>query len=131
MATVPSEQVTQLLVAWSKCDKEALDELMPLVYRELHRLARRRFVQEGAGHTLQTTALVHEAYLQHVRPIDVGHRVVAVELRRLSPRIPSTVVLDFEVAKSQKAGATTACVLSLSRPRKKRGRTLTAHPDTS
>jgi RNA polymerase sigma factor (TIGR02999 family) len=66
MALHSSEEVTQLLVAWSNGDKHALDRLMPLVYRELHRLARRRLVGEGAGHTLQTTALVHEAYLRLV-----------------------------------------------------------------
>ena len=66
MATFSSEEVTQLLVAWSNGDKKALDQLMPLVYQQLHRLARRRLVQEGPGHTLQTTALVHEAYLRLV-----------------------------------------------------------------
>jgi RNA polymerase sigma factor (TIGR02999 family) len=66
MGTPSSEEVTQLLVAWSKGDQAALDQLMPLVYRELHRLARRRLGRESAGHTLQTTALVHEAYLRLV-----------------------------------------------------------------
>jgi RNA polymerase sigma factor (TIGR02999 family) len=66
MATLSSEEVTQLLVAWSNGDKEALDQLMPLVYQQLRRLARHRLVQEGPGHTLQTTALVHEAYLRLV-----------------------------------------------------------------
>ena len=66
MATLSSEEVTQLLVAWSNGDKKAMDQLMPLVYQQLHRLARRRLVQEGPGHTLQTTALVHEAYLRLV-----------------------------------------------------------------
>jgi RNA polymerase sigma-70 factor (ECF subfamily) len=64
MATLSSQEVTQLLVAWGNGDKKALDQLMPLVYQQLHRLARRRLVQEGPGHTLQTTALVHEAYLR-------------------------------------------------------------------
>src|SRR2546425_9460496 len=66
MTTPSSEEVTQLLVAWSNGDQAALDQLMPLVYRELHRLARRRLGRENAGHTLQTTALVHEAYLRLV-----------------------------------------------------------------
>jgi RNA polymerase sigma factor (TIGR02999 family) len=64
MAMPSSEEVTQLLVAWNNGDQAALDQLMPLVYRELHRLARRRLGHENAGHTLQTTALVHEAYLR-------------------------------------------------------------------
>jgi RNA polymerase sigma-70 factor (ECF subfamily) len=66
MRTASSEEVTQLLVAWSNGNKAALDQLMPLVYRELHRLARRRLGRENAGHTLQTTALVNEAYLRLV-----------------------------------------------------------------
>src|SRR5262245_22234761 len=61
-----SEEVTQLLVAWSNGDKAAFDQLMPLVYRELRRLARRSLRGENADHTLQTTALIHEAYLRLV-----------------------------------------------------------------
>jgi RNA polymerase sigma-70 factor, ECF subfamily len=57
-------EVTQLLRAWSRGDRAALDQLMPLVYNELHRLAHRYLKREHAGHVLQTTALVNEAYLQ-------------------------------------------------------------------
>src|SRR6266567_2637106 len=59
-----SNDVTSLLQAWSNGDQEALDKLTPLVYAELHRLARRYMASERPGHTLQTTALVHEAYLK-------------------------------------------------------------------
>jgi len=59
-----THHVTQLLVAWGDGDKAALDELMPLVYEELRRLARRYLRKERVGHTLQTTALVNEAYLR-------------------------------------------------------------------
>ena len=58
--------VTELLVAWGEGDKEALDELMPVVYDELHRLAQHYLSRERPNHTLQTTALVHEAYLRLV-----------------------------------------------------------------
>jgi RNA polymerase sigma-70 factor, ECF subfamily len=58
--------VTQLLVAWSQGDQSALEKLLPLVYDELHRLARHYMIRERAGHTLQTTALVNEAYLRLV-----------------------------------------------------------------
>jgi RNA polymerase sigma factor (TIGR02999 family) len=58
--------VTQLLVAWSEGDSSALEQLTPMVYRELHRLARHYITQERPGHTLQTTALVNEAYLRLV-----------------------------------------------------------------
>jgi RNA polymerase sigma factor (TIGR02999 family) len=58
--------VTQLLLAWSDGDRAALDKLTPLVYAELHRLAKRYMQRESPGHTLQTTALVNEAYLKLV-----------------------------------------------------------------
>ena len=58
------QEVTQLLRAWSQGDKSVLDELYQLVYDELHRLAHRYMRRENAGHTLQTTALVNEAYLR-------------------------------------------------------------------
>ena len=60
------KDVTDLLIEWSKGDQEALNKLMPLVYDELHRLASRYLRRERHGHTLQTTALVHEAYLKLV-----------------------------------------------------------------
>lgn len=56
--------VTQLLRRWRDGDRGAAEELMPLIYRELHKLAKRYMNQEGAGQTLQTTALIHEAYLK-------------------------------------------------------------------
>jgi len=63
--TTPSEkEVTRLLIAWSNGDQAALEQLTPLVYSELHRLAHRYLGRERKGHTLQTTALVHEAYLR-------------------------------------------------------------------
>jgi len=58
------KEVTQLLQAWCSGDQRALDELMPLVYAELHRLAHSYMLRERAGHTLQTTALVNETYLK-------------------------------------------------------------------
>jgi RNA polymerase sigma factor (TIGR02999 family) len=64
-----SHQITQLLQAWSSGDTGALDRLMPLVYAELHSTARRYMAQERPGHTIQSTALIHEVY---VRLIDSG-----------------------------------------------------------
>lgn len=58
------EQVTNLLLAWQGGDEDALEELSPFVYRELHRLAGYAMAGESAGHTLQTTALVHEAFVR-------------------------------------------------------------------
>jgi len=64
--TPPSTEVTQLLLAWSEGDQTALDQLAPLVYEELRRLAHEYMRRENPGHTLQTTALVNEAYLRLV-----------------------------------------------------------------
>jgi len=64
LMTRPPHEVTELLVAWSEGDRAALDQLTPLVYEELHRLARNHMSRERQGHTLQTSALVNEAYLR-------------------------------------------------------------------
>jgi len=66
MEPVPPNSVTQLLCAWRAGDRAALDELMPLVYEELRRLARRHLRAEAPGNTLTPTALVHEAFLRLV-----------------------------------------------------------------
>src|SRR5436189_6368740 len=60
----PTAKITQLLIAWSGGRREALDDLLPLVYEELRRLAARYLRHEPGDHTLQPTALVHEAYLR-------------------------------------------------------------------
>src|ERR1700730_7056830 len=64
MSDPSSHEVTQLLQAWSDGNREALDELIPLVYEELHRLARHYMGGERPGHSLQTTDLVNEAYVR-------------------------------------------------------------------
>ena len=66
MGTRASEDVTQLLKEWSAGDSNAAAKLMPLVYEELRRLARSYVARERADHTLQATALVHEAYVRLV-----------------------------------------------------------------
>ncbi len=63
MPTPSSHEVTQLLKAWAAGDEQALEKLTPLVYEQLHRVARRYMANERPGHTLQTTALVHEVYI--------------------------------------------------------------------
>src|SRR5712691_4040706 len=62
----PPEGISQLLVKWSDGDEAALEDLMPLVYNELRRLANNYLRRERPGHTLQPTALVNEAYLKLV-----------------------------------------------------------------
>lgn len=64
MTTPAPNDVTQLLLDWSKGDKAAFDKLLPLIYDELRRVAASYLKRERAGHTLQPTALVNEAYLQ-------------------------------------------------------------------
>ena len=71
--TAPSPQgVTQLLKAWGNGEQQALDQLIPLVYTELHRLAHRYMERERSAHLLQPTALVHEAYERLVNLKDVS-----------------------------------------------------------
>jgi RNA polymerase sigma-70 factor (ECF subfamily) len=66
LADTSAEEVNRLLAAWGDGDRSALDRLIPLVERELHQLAHRYLSRERPGHTLQTTALVNEAYLRLV-----------------------------------------------------------------
>src|SRR6185295_14753323 len=66
MKKTTSPEVSELLIAWGNGDQTALDKLVPLVYQELHHLAAQHMRQEAAGHTLQTSALVNEAYLRLV-----------------------------------------------------------------
>jgi RNA polymerase sigma factor (TIGR02999 family) len=61
-----SARITQFLIDFSKGNRKALDEMLPLVYNELKRVAKHYLSQERSGHTLQTTALVHEAYIRMV-----------------------------------------------------------------
>jgi RNA polymerase sigma factor (TIGR02999 family) len=64
MAIGSAHEVTELLQAWSAGDREALERLTPIVHAELHRIAKRYIGRERPGHTLQTTALVNEAYVR-------------------------------------------------------------------
>lgn len=64
MTSAPTSEITGLLVDWSNGDQAALDKLLPLVEQELHRLAHSYMRRENRDHTLQTTALVNEAYLK-------------------------------------------------------------------
>src|SRR4029077_12164294 len=86
--------ITRMLVAWSNGDESALDKLAPAVSQELHRLARRYMRGENPGHTLQTTALVNEAY---VRLIDASHVTWQnrVHFFALSAQIMRNVLVDY------------------------------------
>ena len=66
MTKPSSQKVTQLLLAWGQGEQQALEKMIPLVHKELHRLAHRYMSRQPPGHTLQTTALLNEAYLRLV-----------------------------------------------------------------
>jgi RNA polymerase sigma factor (TIGR02999 family) len=87
LSSVPSKPISELLVRWRDGDQGALQALLPLVYDELKRLARNYLRNERPGHTLQSTALVHEAYLRLVQsPLQLQNRThffaVAARLMR-------------------------------------------------
>ena len=104
MAT-PAQEVTRLLVAWGEGQQAALDDLIPLVHRELRRLAHRYMAGEREGHTLQTTALVNEAYLRlvdcpQVRWQDRAHFFA------VSAQLMRRILVDFARSRAyQKRGA--------------------------
>ena len=96
--------VTQLLLAWSEGDRSALEELIPLVYDELHKMARRYMVREQAAHTLQTTALVNEAYLRMVdfRKVQWQNRA---HFFAVSAQLMRRILVDFARSRNyQKRG---------------------------
>jgi RNA polymerase sigma factor (TIGR02999 family) len=103
--TPTTPEITRLLVAWGEGDARAFERLAPLVYDELRRIARRYMAGEAAGHTLQATALVNEAYL---RLIDVNkvHWQNRAHFFAMSARIMRRILVDFARSKLyQKRGA--------------------------
>lgn len=87
-------EITGLLEAWGGGDKSALDRLMPLVYDELRRLAHRYMSHERPGHTLQTTALVNEAYLRLVNWKDIRWESRA-HFFAVSAQMMRRILVDF------------------------------------
>jgi RNA polymerase sigma-70 factor (ECF subfamily) len=97
--------VTGLLLAWRDGDDAALQQLIPLVHRELHAIARRCMAQERAGHSLQATALVNEAYLRLIDTRRVNWQNRAHFLA-MSARVMRRILVDFARARgSHKRGA--------------------------
>jgi DNA-directed RNA polymerase specialized sigma24 family protein len=88
------DDITTLLVAWGRGDEAALQQLIPLVHRELHQIARRCLKGERPGHTLQPTALVNEAYLRliDVRRVSWKNRT---HFLAMSARLMRRVLVDF------------------------------------
>jgi len=88
------EGVTQLLKAWGNGEQQALDRLIPLVYAELHRLAHRYMVRERKTHTLQPTALVHEAYERLVELKDLSWQNRA-QFYGVSAQLMRRILVDY------------------------------------
>ncbi len=104
MATPSPQEFSLLLQAWSGGDESALDRLMPMVYDELHRLAHHYMLREEAGHTLQTTALVNEAYLRLVDANRVQWRD-RVHFFAIAAKLMRQILVDFARKRScQKRG---------------------------
>lgn len=94
MTRIPRQhEITQLLAEWSDGNQSALDHLYPLVYDELHRLARRYMSREKKGHTLQTTALINEAYVRLVDQKNV-HWANRSHFFAISAQIMRRILID-------------------------------------
>ena len=95
MGPAPSKQVSELLLHWGNGDRKALEAILPLVYDELRRLARSNLRQQRPNHTLQTTALVHEAYLRLS-----GKKSLRVENRAhflgIAAQLMRWILVDYE-----------------------------------
>jgi RNA polymerase sigma factor (TIGR02999 family) len=105
-----SRDVTALLRAWGKGDESALEHLTPLVYDQLHRIARNHMAREQGGHTLQTTALIHEAYLRlvDVRGVQWQDRA---HFFAISAQLMRRILIDFARSRdSQKRGGGTPTI---------------------
>lgn len=99
-----THDVTRLLQAWGRGDAVALDTLVPLVYDELHRLAHCYMAREWAAHTLQTTALVHEAYVRLVDANEVDWKN-RVHFFAISANVMRRILVEFARSRgSQKRG---------------------------
>ena len=94
MSGHPPEEVTELLQAWRGGDQAALNRLIPLIHAELHRLAHHYMLGERAGHTLQTTALINEAYLRLVDASQVTWENRAHFLA-ISANLMRRILVDF------------------------------------
>jgi len=100
VSQLPSQTASELLVRWRAGEEEALQALVPLVYKELHAVAHRYLQNERPGHTLQTTALVHEAYLRLAdqRPFETENRAHFVAV---AARLMRQILVDY--ARSHRA----------------------------
>ena len=104
MDSPPEEEITRLLQAWGNGQHGALDDLIPLIQGELHRLARRYMQRERPGQTLQTTALVNEAYMRLMRTQDIRW-CDRVHFFAVAARIMRRILIDVgRVKRDRKRG---------------------------
>lgn len=107
--------VTQWLQAWSEGDQRALEQLTPLVYKELHRLAHRYMARERPGHPLQTTALVNEVYLRLVDVSEVSWHDRA-HFFAVCAQMMRRTLIDFARARQYQKRSAKAIRVSLDNP---------------
>jgi len=100
MSTSPGHEVTELLLRWTAGDQAAFDLLVPLVFEQLRRLARRQMAREHSDHTLQPTALVNETYLRLIDASQVQWKDRA-HFFAMSARMMRQILVDF--ARSRQA----------------------------
>jgi len=100
MSTPPTHEITQWLLGWSDGDPSALEKLTPLVYRELHRLAQAYMRGERPGHTLQTTALVNEAYVRLIDADRMGWQNRA-HFYGVAAKLMRHILVDFARSRDQ------------------------------
>lgn len=121
MPTVSSPDITRLLLAWGQGDQAALDKLYPFVYAELRRLAHGYMRRERPGHSLQTTALVHEAYLRLVDTHNVRWQNRA-QFFAIAAQLMRRILVDFARARhAQKRGGEAARISLDEAPAVSRG----------
>ena len=101
MEVTPGAEVTRLLLAWGQGEETALEKLIPLVERELHQIARRYMLKENPGHTLQTTALVNEAYLKLV-DLDRVHWKDRAHFFAVSSQLMRRILVDHARSRGSK-----------------------------
>jgi RNA polymerase sigma factor (TIGR02999 family) len=106
------EEVTELLQAWSRGDQAAFDQLAPIVYTELRRLARHYMARERPDHTLQPTALVHEAYMRLANFRDL-HWKNRIHFFAISAQVMRRVLVDFARSRERRKRGGTPQRLSL------------------
>jgi len=113
VSAVPSSaEITGLLRRWSRGDREALEQLLPVVYQELRRMAGRHLRRERAGHTLEPTALVHEVYLRLIDQREASWQNRA-QFYGVAAQLMRRILVDHARARQADKRGGTATVLSL------------------